>query len=240
VSDFVNENKKKSESCWVAPKYLTQSPQLSSVSLDIPADPTIKLDPILEQSSYKKFVVSLQSHNETKVNSRSIIKDASTETMTIYTIVYFIIIHLRWRFCLVEKSGGRICFDGRSQTLPSQNQYPNSPLKKERTLTQHRRMQRIHKRNQHRHRQNNQQNMCQQEVRRPKRHLHSLHYKLSRRLRHRRGSQPTSVPFTSPPGTVRFVMFEFTSEEDGDDGFLNGPLDRNDRDDTQNRVGGVP
>src|SRR5258705_12474256 len=98
---------------------------LSLLSLDIPANPTIKLDPILEQSSYKKFVVNLQSHNETKGNnSRSIIKDASTETMTIYTIVYFIIIHLRWRFCLVEKSGGRICFEGRSQTLPTQNQYP--------------------------------------------------------------------------------------------------------------------
>jgi hypothetical protein len=35
-------------------------------------------------------------------------------------------------------------------------------------------------------------------------------------------------------------MLEFTSEEDRDEGFLDGTLNGDDGDDTQNGVGGVP
>ena len=39
----------------------------------------------------------------------------------INTIPYLATIHLRWRFCLIEYNGGRICFDGRNQTADAKS-----------------------------------------------------------------------------------------------------------------------
>lgn len=52
--------------------------------------------------------------------------------------------------------------------------------------------------------------------------------------------EATAVPSTRPPGPVRFVVFEFTCEEDGYQNLVYGALDGNDSNETQDSVRGVP
>ncbi len=43
------------------------------------------------------------------------------------------------------------------------------------------------------------------------------------------GSQPSTVPFTSPPGPVCLVVLKLTRKEDGDEEFAESALNCNDR-----------
>lgn len=101
-------------------------------------------------------------------------------------------------------------------------------------------MEPISKRYQNGRRQNNQENMPEEEIRTPERHFDNLDNEFTGRLRHCRRSQASSVPFTRPPGAVRLVVLVLTSKEDCDQELLDGPLNRNDGDDTQYCVGSIP
>lgn len=101
-------------------------------------------------------------------------------------------------------------------------------------------MQAVHEGDQSGWRQYDQEDVRQEEVRRPQGHLHNLDNEFSSRLRHGRGTQATAIPFTSPPSTIGLVMFEFTSKEDGDKEFLNGALNGDDSNDTKHGMGSVP
>ena len=81
--------------------------------------------------------------------------------------------------------------------------------------------------------QNYQENMSKQKIRRPERHFHDFHNELAGRLRHCRGAKATPIPFTSPPCPIGLVVLELAGQENSYENFLNGPLDGNDRNDTQ-------
>lgn len=97
-------------------------------------------------------------------------------------------------------------------------------------------MQGVHVRNQDRRSQNDKKNMSKQEIGAPQRHLNDLDDELASGLGHGRRSEATSVPFTCPPGTICFVVFEFTSQEYGNEDFLDGALNGDDGNDTQYSV----
>jgi hypothetical protein len=141
-------------------------------------------------------------------------------------------IHRRCLFCFVEKRGARICLDGRNQTTNIISMNSQKPSVNHR-LTEHRRVQLVSKRYQDRGRQNYQKNVAQEEVRPPERHLDNLHDKFPSWLRHRRRAQPSPVPLSCPPRTIGFVVLVLTSQEDGNQEFLDSPLDGNDGNDTQ-------
>lgn len=101
-------------------------------------------------------------------------------------------------------------------------------------------MQPIEVRNQDRDRQDEHQEVPNEQVRAPQAQLDDLHHELSRRLRDGVVAQPTSVPATSPPCSVRLVVLELTSEEDGDEEFVDGTLDKDGGDETEDCVRGVP
>ena len=115
-----------------------------------------------------------------------------------------------------------------------------TPQQREQELTQHRRVQPVHERNEHRHGHHDEQKVREQEVGRPERHLHDLHHELARRLRERRRAEPAPVPLARPPRPVGLLVLELTREEDRDEDLLDRPLDRDDRDDSQHRVRGIP
>lgn len=54
------------------------------------------------------------------------------------------------------------------------------------------------------------------------------------------GTETTSIPSPSPPGTVRFIVLEFTRQEDRDKNLVHRTLDRDDGNETKNRMRGVP
>ncbi len=102
-------------------------------------------------------------HRHLSENLRKTINDASRATTITYRIVYLktydnvstarqssnnqflLTIHRLWRFCLVENSGGRICFEGRSQTVIVS---ATMKIKRGRGLTKHSRMQPVEERDQ--------------------------------------------------------------------------------------------
>ena len=53
-------------------------------------------------------------------------------------------------------------------------------------------------------------------------------------------SEAPAVPLTSPPGPVSLIVLELASQEDGNKDLLDGPLDRNDSNDTEDGVGSIP
>lgn len=53
-------------------------------------------------------------------------------------------------------------------------------------------------------------------------------------------TQSAAIPPTSPPRAIRLVMFELAGKEDGNQDLVNGPLDENNRDETEYRMRGVP
>lgn len=85
-----------------------------------------------------------------------------------------------------------------------------------------------------------QQDMSQQEVRTPKRHLDDLDNKFAGGLGNRGVSKTAAVPLTSPPSPVGFIVLELAGQEDRNKDLLNGPLDCDDRDDTEDRMGSIP
>jgi hypothetical protein len=113
-------------------------------------------------------------------------------------------------------------------------------MTKGRGLTKHSRMQPVEERDQGGRCQNDQENVTEQEIRGPKRHLHNLHNKLACGLRHRGNAKATTIPFPSPPCPVGLIMLKFTGQEDGYQDLLDSSLNGNYCDDTQDRVGRVP
>ena len=106
--------------------------------------------------------------------------------------------------------------------------------------TQHRRVDAVNKRYQRRDNQKDEQEVTEQEIVRPQRHLHNLDDELASGLRHRRRAKTTAVPLTSPPCAVRLVVLELTREEYRDEELLDRALDGHDGDDTQNCVRDIP
>jgi len=88
--------------------------------------------------------------------------------------------------------------------------------------------------------QDDQQDVSQQEVRTPKRHLDDLDDIFTGRLGNRGGSKAAAVPLTSPPSPVGFIVLELTGQEDRNKNLLNGSLDCDDGDDTEDGVGSIP
>jgi len=88
--------------------------------------------------------------------------------------------------------------------------------------------------------QNDQENVTKQEIRGPQRHFHDFHNELASWLRHCRRAKATSIPFTSPPCAIRLVVLELAGQEYGYEELLNGPLDGNDRNDSQNSMRYIP
>ena len=88
--------------------------------------------------------------------------------------------------------------------------------------------------------QDDQQDVSQQEVRTPKRHLDDLDNKFASGLGNRGVSKTAAVPLTSPPSPVGFIMLELAGQKDRDKDLLDGPLDRDDGDDTEDGMGSIP
>lgn len=82
--------------------------------------------------------------------------------------------------------------------------------------------------------------MSEKEVGSPERHLDDFHNKFTSGLRHRRCTQPSSIPFPCPPCAVGFVVLVLSSQEYGNQDFLKSPLNCDDGDDAQDCVGCVP
>ena len=95
------------------------------------------------------------------------------------------------------------------------------------TRTQHRRVDSVNERYQRRDDQKDEQEVTEQEIVRPQRHLHNLDNELASGLRHRRRAKATAVPLTSPPCAVRLIMLEFTRQENGDEDLVDGALNEN-------------
>lgn len=53
-------------------------------------------------------------------------------------------------------------------------------------------------------------------------------------------TQPTAIPPTCPPRTIRLIVLEFTGQEDGYEDFVNSPLDENDRNKTKDGMRSIP
>lgn len=89
-------------------------------------------------------------------------------------------IHLRWRFCFVENSGGRICFEGLNQTMKKVSNWDKRQAGLRRT--HHRRVQLVDEWNEHGWRHDDQEKVRKQEVGRPEGHLDNLDHELTSRL----------------------------------------------------------
>ena len=98
----------------------------------------------------------------------------------------------------------------------------------------------VDERYQRRDREEHQQEVAEQEVVRPERHLHNLDDEFASRLGHRRRAEAATVPLTGPPCAVRLVVLELTREEYRDEELLDRALDGHDGDDTQNCVRDIP
>ena len=98
----------------------------------------------------------------------------------------------------------------------------------------------VDERNEHRRRHDDQEDVREQEVGRPERHLHDLDHKLARRLRERGRAEAAAVPLAGPPRAVRLLVLELAGEEDGDEDLLDGTLDGDDGDDSENGVRRIP
>ena len=69
--------------------------------------------------------------------------------------------------------------------------------------------------------------MSEQDVRTPQQQLDNLDYKLASRLRDGVQAKTMTVPTTSPPNTVSFIMLEFARYEDRDEDLVDGTLGEN-------------
>ena len=107
-------------------------------------------------------------------------------------------------------------------------------------LTHHGRVELVDERNEHRRRHDDQEDVREQEVGRPERHLHDLHHELTRGLRERGRAEATAVPLARPPRAVSLLMLELTREEHGDENLLDRALDGDDGNDTEDSVRRIP
>ena len=115
-----------------------------------------------------------------------------------------------------------------------------TPQQREQELTQHRRVQPVHERNEHRHGHHDEQKVREQEVGPPERHLHDLHHKRARGLRERGRAEAAAVPLARPPRAVCLLVLKLAREEHGDENLLDGTLDGDDGNDTEHSVRRVP
>ena len=82
--------------------------------------------------------------------------------------------------------------------------------------------------------------MANEEIRTPEGQLDDLDQKLTSGLRHGVIAQPTSVPLARPPRAVRFVVLELARQEDRDEDLVDGTLDEDDSDETEDGMCDVP
>lgn len=82
--------------------------------------------------------------------------------------------------------------------------------------------------------------MAQDHVTSPQLHLNNLDQILSSRLRHGIGAKSATTPLARPPGLIRLVVLELSGEADGDEELLDQPLDRDDGNQTNHCVRGIP
>jgi hypothetical protein len=73
--------------------------------------------------------------------------------------------------------------------------------------------------------------VARDKVRRVETHLDSLDDELSCRLAESVRAETAIEPYTSPPGSVRLVVLEFSGQENGDENLEDAPLHADDRDD---------
>jgi hypothetical protein len=86
--------------------------------------------------------------------------------------------------------------------------------------------------NENRRRKKEEEKMAGQEVGTPQRQLDNLDDEFSCRLRHCIVAKALAVPHTRPPRPVRFIVLKLSREEDGDEDFVNRPLDVDDANET--------
>lgn len=97
-------------------------------------------------------------------------------------------------------------------------------------------MQRVGIRDQNWWSQDNEKDVSKQEIRSPQRHLDNLDDKLASGLGHGGIAKPTAIPFTCPPCTIGLIVFEFTSQKHSNENFLDGALDCDNGNDTQDSM----
>ena len=82
--------------------------------------------------------------------------------------------------------------------------------------------------------------VAKKEITAPERQFNNLHDEFSRGLRHHMGAQTATIPTTGPPSHVALVMLEFSRKEDRDENLVDGPLNGNHSDKSENCMGSVP
>ena len=111
---------------------------------------------------------------------------------------------------------------------------------KKRSLTKEHGMETIKVGNGNERRQHEQEHMSKEKIRTPERQLDDLDDKLSSRLRHDMRTQPAPVPSSGPPRTIRFIVFELSGKEHRDQNLVNGALDGDYADKTENGMRCIP
>ena len=81
-----------------------------------------------------------------------------------------------------------------------------------------------------------QQNVSNQEVRAPQREFDDLDRKFSSWLGHDVHTEVPSIPPSSPPGLVGLVMFELAGQKDRDHDLVDGALDEDYGNETEDGV----
>jgi len=84
------------------------------------------------------------------------------------------------------------------------------------------------------------EHMSEKKIRTPKRELDDLDDKLPSGLRHDMRTQPTFVPASRPPRTIHFIVFELSRKEHCDQNLVNGALNGEHTDKTENGMRCVP
>jgi len=82
--------------------------------------------------------------------------------------------------------------------------------------------------------------MTQKDVATPETHLDDLDYEFTSRLRHGMVTKTTASPFASPPSQVCLVVLEFSRKEHGDENLVDGALNGDDGNQSEDSVGGIP
>ena len=88
--------------------------------------------------------------------------------------------------------------------------------------------------------QHEQQNVPYQEVRAPQRELNDLDKEFSSWLRHDVHAEVPSVPPSSPPSLVGLVVFELSGQKNRDQDLVDGTLDENHGNKTEDGVRSIP
>jgi len=100
----------------------------------------------------------------------------------------------------------------------------------------HGRVQPVGVRDQDGRREHEQQNVSQQDITTPETHLDDLDDEFTSGLRHDMVAETTAGPFTSPPGQVGLVVLELSGEEHGNENLVDGALDGDDGDQSEDGV----